>query len=158
DASFVRTLFDENPHRGSFHSFLLDDRGEPAGHYAVIPMDIVVAGERKRAGKGEAFVVRADARRESVAFAGMRPILAGPALQFHLFRHALERGLEVVHMIASGDVALVHRMSGAHPLPTRHRRSGLVLRPAQLAESPRSPWRRALRGVLGAGQRTASSW
>src|SRR5262249_5024151 len=114
DASFVRTLFDENPHRGSFHSFLLDDRGEPAGHYAVIPMDIVVAGERKRAGKGEAFVVRADARRESVAFAGMRPILAGPALQFHLFRHALERGLEVVHMIASGDVALVHRMSGAH--------------------------------------------
>lgn len=154
DPGFCRRLFDGTPHRGSVHAFLLAD-GRAVGHYAVIPMEIVARGERRLSGKGEAFVVEADHRRGSVTVGG-RPVIAGAALQLAAFDRAAERGLEPIHMIAAGDVAVVHRMSGCRPLGARHRRSSLVLRPDQLADAGGSGG--VLRHTLSAGQRTASAW
>jgi len=157
DPGFCDRLFNQNPHGGSLHAFALDEQGRAAGHYAVIPTDILVRGERKRSGKGEAFVVHEEHRRETVSVAGRRPILCGPALQHTLLEDALERGLEVVHMIAGGEVALIHRITGCRALGTHHRRSGLVLRPGELPAREESGWSRTLRDALGAAQRTASA-
>src|SRR5216110_2198162 len=80
DAGFCDRLFNQSPSGASLHSFLMLPDGEPVGHYAVIPMDIAVRGERRRSGKGEAFVVH-EAHRRATALAGGRAVLGGAALQ-----------------------------------------------------------------------------
>ena len=56
DPGFCHRLFDENPQGPSLHALVLDGPDEVVGHYAIVPLDILRDGQRRRAGKGEAFV------------------------------------------------------------------------------------------------------
>lgn len=156
DPDFCARLFNQNPHGYSLHAFVTDAGGQAAGHYAVIPMTMVDAGARGLSGKGEAFVVDEAHRRDTVTLGG-RSLLCGPALQLALLDDALARGIEVVHMVAGRDVAVVHRMTGCRALGTQHLRSSLVLRPDQLDAREEPAWKGVLRGAAGAGQRAGSA-
>ena len=155
DPSFCRCLFNHNPSGYSLHAFLIHDSGQVVGHYGIIPMDIVVDGQRRRSGKCEAFVVHPDHRDATLAQKQGGPITCGLAMPLHLYRHALEHGLEVVHMVADAEVGLIHRMTGCRGLATRHRRAVLELRPVEVTLASLPAWKRAIRLMLGAGQRLA---
>jgi len=157
DADFCRRLFDENPCGAALHAFALDGGGEIVGHYAVVPLDVVRDGRRRRAGKGEAFVVRADRRMETISVDGGAPIAIGLAMPLQLYRHALEQGLELVHMIAGPEVGLIHRLTGCREVAVRQPRAGLALRPFAPPPPGRSAWRRAAQTALATGQACASA-
>lgn len=156
DPGFCARLFNDNPHGYSLHSFVTGEDGRAAGHYAVIPMSILDAGERRLSGKGEAFVVDPVQRRDTVTLDG-RTVLCGPALQLALLNDALDRGIDVIHMVAGRDIAVVHRMTGCRALGMSHLRSALVLRPEQLGAREEPDWKATLRAALGAGQRAGSA-
>jgi hypothetical protein len=128
DPGFCHRLFDENPQGPSLHALVLDGPDEVVGHYAIVPLDILRDGQRRRAGKGEAFVVRPDRRTATLSVEGADPVPIGFAMPLHLYRHALDRGMELVHMIASPDVGLIHRMTGCRSLGVRSARAGLAVR------------------------------
>jgi hypothetical protein len=156
DPAFCRRLFNENPHGAGVHAFVLDDNGEAAGHYGIVPLAIRVRGERRLSGKGEAYVVRADQREAAVQVGDDPPLSIGMAMPLHLYPFAVEHGLDPVHMLAPADVAPLHRMSGCRSLAVRPRRVGIVLRPAALRPEPAGRIPPALVRVLGAGLAAAS--
>jgi hypothetical protein len=152
DVAFCRRLFDQNPHGYSLHALLADDSGATVGHYGAIPMDILVAGERRLSGKGEAFVIHEAHRGTMLALPGEEPMACGLAMPLHLYRFAREQGMEVVHMIADPAVGLIHRMTGCRLLPIRHVKARLALRPPPVAAPGQAAWQAVARAGLAAGQ------
>jgi hypothetical protein len=115
DPDFCHRLFDENPQGPSLHALVLDGPGEVVGHYVIVPLDICRDGQRRRAGKAEALVVHPDHRSATISVAGARPILIGFAMPLHLYRYALDQGLELVQAIAGPAVGLINRTTGCTP-------------------------------------------
>lgn len=157
DAGFCHRLFDENPQGPSLHALVLDGPDEVVGHYAIVPLDIVRDGQRRRAGKGEAFVVRADRRGAALSVAGAEPIPIGLAMPLHLYRHALDQGMELVHMIASPEVGLIHRMTGCRSLAVSSPRAGLAVRPGVPLLAGESAGAHLVRSALTLAQCAASA-
>lgn len=153
DPMFCRQLFNENPHGYSLHAFVVCEREEVVGHYAIIPLDVTVEGERKLSGKGEAFVVEPDYRRAVVNAPGHGPIArsSAVALQIHLFRFALENGMELIHMIPTPEIGPLHRMTGCRPLAAEHLWAKLVIgrRPSTSAAHGRAAMQHALAKLQG---------
>jgi hypothetical protein len=154
NVDFTRRLFNENPGGAALHAFVFED-GLAVGHYAILPMAIAVDGTRRRSGKGEAFVVHPDYRNGVVAVAGRPPILPALALPLHLYRHALDRGLDPIHMIAERDVGAIHRMVGCRPLDKMYRQARFVLDAHALAAGVKTVSGRAMAAALPAAQRVA---
>ena len=152
DPGFCRDLFNGNPYGYSLHAFVVDGEGEAVGHYAVVPLDVVREGQRRRAGKGEAFVVRPDRRADSVAVGGAEPIAIGMAMPLHLYRYALDQGMELVHMIASQEVGLIHRMTGCRRLEVHQVRATVAALPFGYPSGAPSGGARAAHALLAFGQ------
>jgi hypothetical protein len=157
DPGFCHRLFDENPQGPALHALVLDGPGEIVGHYAIVPLDIVRDGQRRRAGKGEAFVVRPDQRSAMLSVEGAEPIPIGLAMPLRLYRHALDQGMELVHMIASPEVGLIHRMTGCRSLGVRSSRVGLGVRPGVPPAAGEPAGAHAVRSALTLAQCAASS-
>jgi hypothetical protein len=148
DPGFCRRLFDENPQGPSLHALVLDGPGEVVGHYAIVPLDVLRDGQRRRAGKGEAFVVRPDRRAATLSVGRAEPIPIGLAMPLHLYRYALDQGLELVHMIASPEVGLIHRMTGCRSVAVPSLRAGLAIRPGGPAPARELAGARVARSAL----------
>jgi hypothetical protein len=154
DPAFCRRLFNQNPAGYSLHAFLAGHSGRLVGHHAVIPMNVSVRGRPRAAGKAEAYVVHADFRKATVIADG-RDQIASLALPLHLYRFALEQGMEVVHMLAPPEVGMIHRMAGCRPLPAPHTRARLALGPAPAAADRRGALTAALATAQGVASRLA---
>jgi hypothetical protein len=152
DVAFCRRLFNENPHGYSLHALLVHESGRTVGHYGAIPIDILVDGERRLSGKGEAFVVHEGHRGATLSLPGEEPMACGLAMPLHLYRFARNQGMELVHMIADPAVGLIHRMTGCRALPIRHVKARLAVRPLPAPSPDRAAWRTVARTALAAGQ------
>jgi hypothetical protein len=153
DPALVRELFNGNPHGNSVHAFATED-GKRVGHYALVPREIVVQGERRLSGKGEAFAVH-ERYRDRLVSSGNAPMPAGMALPLALYRHGLDHGIDPIHMIAEPAVGLLHRMTGCRAVAADHRRWRLVLDPATMIEATGSPTRALALRALAVVQRVA---
>ncbi len=107
---FCRTLFNQNPFGFSWHAFV-SDGGTVVGHYAVIPFRVVVKGEQRVSGKGEALFL-AESHRTALIHLQDGPVPVGLALICELHDHVLEQEICVLHNITSRDVGMLQRMSG----------------------------------------------
>jgi len=106
-----RHIFNDNPYGYSLHVFVIHDSGEVVGHHAMVPIEIVVNGSPTMSGKTEAIVVKEESRRYPMTFDGKKmPIVF--ALSISLHRFAFEHGTKVLHLIASDDIASIHRRNG----------------------------------------------
>ena len=157
DPAFCRRLFDENPQGPSLHALVLGGPDEVVGHYAVVPLDIFRDGQRRRAGKGEAFVVRPDLRTATVSIGGAEAIPIGFAMPLQLYRHALEQGMELVHMIAGPEVGLIHRMTGCRSVDVRSSRVGVAVRPGVPSAAGEPAGAHVARSALALAQCCTSS-
>lgn len=110
DRAFCRHLFEENPAGPSFHVFAMD--GEVfVGHYAALPLRANLANRSFASAKGEALGVDPERGRQFVSLHGkMMPISV--ALAKTLYDYALESDIELIHVISSKEVGVIHRMAG----------------------------------------------
>jgi len=155
DLAYCRHLFNGNPHGYSFHAFLDDEGGEPVGHYAIIPMQVVVDGEVRLSGKAEALIVLPGHRRSTVPLENGTQALCGLVMPSRLYRFALDQGCDLVHMIPSPDVQAIYPATGARAVPGRHRRARLYVDPRGAVDPAATSARRVAQAVLGMGQYAA---
>lgn len=159
DAKVCHRVFNENPHGGGVHAFVVNDRGERIGHYGIVPMAIRMAGQRRISGKGEAFVVRPDCRDAVVQIGGDPPLAISLALTLSLYPFAADHRLYPIHMLAPPEVAPLHRLSGCRTITLSQQRYGVLLRPDGAPSGSRTGWRESLLQPLVLGRAAAlRSW
>lgn len=112
---YCRRLFNDNPIGYSVHVFAVHASGMVVGHYGVIPIEINIAGERKRSGKPEAYLIKKEYRTYFAKYKG-KNIPAGIAIPMLLIRFAFEHKIHVLHIIAPDDVGMIHKRTGYHVL------------------------------------------
>jgi hypothetical protein len=153
DLGYCRSLFNGNPHGYSWHAFLVRDGGDVVGHYCIIPTDILVDGTRRPAGKAEALVVHPDHRGETVPGKDGGPVLCGLAMPARLYQHALDQGMQVVHMIPDPEVQVIYPITGSRPVSSRQIRERLFVSP--VAPSSATAPQRVRQAALARVQRAA---
>lgn len=144
DVEFCRNVFNGNVHGWALHAFLVSADGHEVGHYALVPITLSREGERVISGKGEAFAILEEIRSESLAVGDGPAMPCGLAMAGALYQFGEQHGLDPIHMVASEDVGLLHRMAGCRALRIPQRRAVLAVRPARLAAGEPNPARRAL--------------